>query len=710
MTKKVLLALLIVGLLIATSVGAIGISIKSSKIGNEKRVSFVKTTNNLPDFAPGRVIVGFKKAKNIESIASKYNFDKDIISKNEKIGFAVVKVREGEEFSFIESIKNKPGIKYAEPDWIVHATFTPNDPFWDQQWGPAMIKCTKAWDRTKGSKSVKIAIVDTGVDYTHEDLAANYVSGGYDFVNDDDDPRDDNGHGTHCAGIAAAVMNNNKGIAGVAQVSIMAEKVLDADGYGYASDVADGIVHAADSGADIISMSLGGPGSSTEEDACNYAWNKDVLLVAAAGNDGAPQVSYPAGYSSVIAVGAIDSNSKRCSWSNYGDKLELMAPGDAIVSTIPGDRYEYYSGTSMATPHVAGVAALAKSLHPDYSNQQIRNLLRSTADDLGDPSKDIYYGYGRVDASFDDQDSPLVPKINIKIHKITKIDPIDPIIDPKPEWFYRVTAISGGKEELAQNQNGENKKFLFWYIFIWNSEDTWIVDKTHQLSAYEPNVQVKIKLMEYDLLSPNDVADISSNSERKTFVATYDMIENKLLSGSDKTEKDGKWLVANGEFDGTTDEDDDDAKIWFEITDTYDPPKPDLEAEGNLRWDDVKPGGTVYGSIYVKNAGESDPYGWCENKLNWRVESWPNWGQWSFSPKSGENLKPEDGKVEIKVTVKAPNEKNQAFSGKIKIVNTDNPNDYAYISVSLVTPKNRNNNFVDAFSFFWNWIKNIFYR
>ena len=705
MTKKILLTMMVIGLLIG-SIGAAGIKIRNVK-NLEGSSSLFKSTSNMPEFVNGRVIVGFKKTMGIERIAKRYSFEKDIISKNEKIGFAVVKVKDGDELSFIESIKNKPGIRYAEPDWKIHACFTPNDPYWDQQWGPMMIKCPKAWDKTRGSKSVKIAIVDTGVDYTHEDIAANYVQGGYDFVNDDDDPKDDNGHGTHCAGIAAGVMNNNKGIAGVAQVSIMTEKVLDSDGYGSASDVADGIIHAADHGADIISMSLGGPSSNVEEDACNYAWNKGVLLVAAAGNDGASEVSYPAGYDTVIAVGAIDSDSKRCSWSNYGSRLELVAPGEAIVSSVPGDNYEFYSGTSMATPHVAGVAALAKSLHPDYTNQEIRDLLRRTADDLGDPGKDIYYGYGRVDASFDDQNSTMIPKINIKIHEVDKIDPIDPL-NGKPEWFYRISAISDGKEEMVQNQNGHNQKFLFWYIFIWNSEDNWLVNKMHSLNAYEPRVQLKIRLMDYDLLSPNDVADISSSSDRKTFVATYDMINNKFLSGSDKTEKEGKWLVANGEFDGSTNTDDDDAKILFEVTDTYEPPKPDLEAYGNLRWDQIKPGDTVHGSIYVENAGETDPYGWCENNLNWKIESWPNWGEWTFNPKSGKNLKPEDGKIEIKVTVKAPNEKNQAFSGKIKIVDTDDPNDYAYIDVSLVTPKNKGLN--NPFMFFWNWFKNIFFR
>ena len=148
----------------------------------------------------------------------------------------------------------------------------PNDTYYSYQWGLPAIKADKAWDIEKGNKSVKIAIVDTGIDYTHEDIASNYVSGGYDWVNGDTDPLDDNGHGTHCAGIAAAVIDNGKGIAGVAQVSIMAEKVLNSYGYGSDWNVARGIVHATKSGANVISMSLGSSSfSRILQKACLYA-------------------------------------------------------------------------------------------------------------------------------------------------------------------------------------------------------------------------------------------------------------------------------------------------------------------------------------------------------------------------------------------------------------------------------------------------------
>ncbi len=162
---------------------------------------------------------------------------------------------------FIAEMAARDDVAFVEPDYPVYActpaAFLPNDPYYSLQWGPAAIGADDAWNLEQGDASVIIAIVDTGVDYTHPDLAANYLSGGYDWVNGDADPRDDNGHGTHCAGIAAAAINNSAGVAGIAQVSILAEKVLNAEGSGSTSAVANGIIHAVDNGADIISLSLG---------------------------------------------------------------------------------------------------------------------------------------------------------------------------------------------------------------------------------------------------------------------------------------------------------------------------------------------------------------------------------------------------------------------------------------------------------------------
>jgi len=299
---------------------------------------------------------------------------------------------------------------YVEPNLKVKVSFTPNDPYWSLQWGPKKIEANWAWNTTVGDYDLLVAVIDTGIDYDHPDLAANYVPLGYDWVNNDPDPRDDCGHGTHCAGIIAAVMNNSVGIAGVAQVKIMAEKVIDNGGWGYADWFAEGVIHATDAGAKILSISLGGYGDSElMHDSLRYAYDAGVLIVAAAANDNSNIKPYPAGYSEVVAVAATDQNDRKAEFSNWGDWIELSAPGVSVYSTMPtywvtfngygySMNYDYLSGTSMACPHVAGVAALVWSRFPGKSRDWVRLWLRSTSDDLGAPGFDVYYGYGRVNA------------------------------------------------------------------------------------------------------------------------------------------------------------------------------------------------------------------------------------------------------------------------------------------------------------------------
>jgi thermitase len=290
-------------------------------------------------------------------------------------------------------------VDYVEQDSRVKAFYTPNDPYWSNQWGPQKIEADLAWDTTIGSSDVLVAIVDTGIDYNHADLVANYVPLGHDWINNDDDPMDDNGHGTHCAGIVAAGLNNSVGIAGIAQVGIMAEKVLDSYGYGTEFTVSQGIIHATDCGAKIISMSLGGDQiSDVLHDAVIYAYDHGVLLVAAAGNDASSSESYPAAYDEVIAVSATTSTDDIASFSNYGDWIDLAAPGFNIYSTVRGNSYAYMSGTSMACPHVTGVAALAWGVNKNFTSLALRDYLERTADDLGVLGFDEYYGYGRVNA------------------------------------------------------------------------------------------------------------------------------------------------------------------------------------------------------------------------------------------------------------------------------------------------------------------------
>jgi len=300
--------------------------------------------------------------------------------------------------SFVTEVQAAGLSCYIEPNMRVQTCLVPNDPYWPQQWGPRIIEADYAWNTTIGDPSVLVAVVDTGIYYTHSDLAANYVALGYDWVNMDADPMDDHGHGTHCAGIIAAVLNNGIGIAGLAQVRVMAEKVLDSGGGGEWEWVANGIIHATDCGANIISMSLGGYGySELVHEAVKYAYDSGVLVIAAAGNENTNMKLYPAGYDEVIAVAATDQYDNKAWFSNWGDWIELAAPGVDIYSTVPWG-YESWSGTSMACPHVAGVAALVWSRHPNKTNDWVRLWLRYTADDLGEPGFDVYYGYGRVNA------------------------------------------------------------------------------------------------------------------------------------------------------------------------------------------------------------------------------------------------------------------------------------------------------------------------
>jgi thermitase len=333
------------------------------------------------------------------------------VSMGGKVDAVVVDVPSGSVASFVTEVKENGLSKYVEPSVEYQAFMVPNDPYWSLQWGPQMIQADYAWNTTTGSKTVLVCVVDTGIDYNHPDLKANYVSLGYNWVSNSSDVLDDNGHGTHCAGIIGAVMNNGVGIAGLAQVKIMAEKGLNATGYGNDYNLANAIINATDAGANIISMSWGSNSpSKVIEDALKYAYTHGVLLVAAAGNSGSSTKLYPAAYSDVIAVTATDPTDHVANFSSYGDWVELAAPGVDIYSTTPTYpvtltdegvatiNYSYLSGTSMACPHVAGVAALIWSEFPSMSRDALRLHLRDTADDLGPPGFDVYYGYGRVNA------------------------------------------------------------------------------------------------------------------------------------------------------------------------------------------------------------------------------------------------------------------------------------------------------------------------
>ncbi|WP_435346323.1 S8 family peptidase [Haloarchaeobius sp. HRN-SO-5] len=305
--------------------------------------------------------------------------------------------------SFVESVTSRDGVKYAERNATYTTSLTPNDPQFDQQYAPQQVEAPSAWDTTLGSSSVTIAVVDTGAQYDHPDLQANYASDpGRDFVDNDSDPYpdvpSDEYHATHVSGCAAAMVDNGTGVAGQGNSTLINGRALDESGSGSTSDIADAIEWAADQGADVINLSLGGGGyTQTMKNAVSYATDNGALVVAAAGNNGSGSVSYPAAYSECVAVSAVDDNENLASFSQYGDSVELCAPGVDVLSTTTEARgsYEELSGTSMATPVVSGVAGLTKSQW-DLTNSELRSHLKNTATDIGLPSDQ--QGSGQVDA------------------------------------------------------------------------------------------------------------------------------------------------------------------------------------------------------------------------------------------------------------------------------------------------------------------------
>jgi subtilisin family serine protease len=322
-------------------------------------------------------------------------------------------------------------VAWAEPNRWRETTVVPNDPKYPAQWGLARIGCPDAWDLTTGDPSIVVAVVDTGVDLNHPELSPLLVAGqdlvdfpagatpqpGWvfegDFTGVDATPQDEVGHGTHVAGTICCLSDNGVGVAGVSwNVRLMPVRVLarvrnlatnQVSGIGSSANIAAGIRWAADNGARVINMSLGGSGDArVEREAVAYAISKGVVVVAAMGNDASAAPSYPGAYPSVIGVGATDSSDRRASFSNTGAWIDVAAPGVGIQSTYWDDTYTSLSGTSMATPHVAGVAALILSRNPALTAAQVGDLIRGTAkplrSDPADPVPNDEYGHGLVQA------------------------------------------------------------------------------------------------------------------------------------------------------------------------------------------------------------------------------------------------------------------------------------------------------------------------
>jgi len=379
-------------------------------------------------FAGDQVLVKFKPTATRQSIAGSIQlFDLHVIRELPEVGVFQIRIPEGSSVEETISVLEKnPYVESVRPNYIARICATPNDTYFDFQYalynrgqsvGPpgspqgtsrADISATTAWEETKGREDIVIAVIDTGVDMLHPDLLSKISSPGKDYVNQDDDATDDNGHGTFVSGIIAAETNNNEGIAGVAwNCKILPVKAMDENGEGYYSWIIEGIIWAVDNGAHVINLSIGGPDHDPAlEEAVRYANQNEVVVVSSAGNDAEP-VYYPAAYDEyVLAVAATDYDDSRLSWSNFGPEVDVAAPGEWVISCMPtwyfgtgSIPYAYGDGTSFSCAYVSGFAALIKSLKDWMSADDIMDVIRFSAVDVNSSDsagRDDYLGYGRI--------------------------------------------------------------------------------------------------------------------------------------------------------------------------------------------------------------------------------------------------------------------------------------------------------------------------
>ena len=386
-------------------------------------------TPSSSSFASGQILVKFQPGAGAADKAALHRAQGSHIQQTiPGVEVDVVSVPAGAEQAKVAAYARHPLVEYAELDGLSYALdigLTPSDAGFGNQWGlnntgqtyksglvgshDADIDAPEAWAITTGSSDVLIAIVDSGIDLDHPDLQSK-IARSTDFTNSPNGANDVYGHGTPVAGIAAAAANNAGDVVGVAyNAKLLNVKVLDDNAYGSNSRIANGITWAADNGARVINLSLGSDSPSrTLENAVDYAWRKGAVLTCAGGNDGNRSATYPARYNNCIAVGATDSTDAKPSFSSYNkDWMDVAAPGLDIYSTYPNhpfktqqtlgrqNHYDYGYGTSLASPHVAGLAALAWSTPNGGTNQAVRNRIESTADPIG---KGTYWIHGRINA------------------------------------------------------------------------------------------------------------------------------------------------------------------------------------------------------------------------------------------------------------------------------------------------------------------------
>lgn len=323
-----------------------------------------------------------------------------LVDELHQIRVHVIRVPAQARAAVARALAQRPEVKFVEPNVLAEGGYVPNDPSYGSQWHLPQIAAPAGWDISQGSAQVVVAVIDSGVDPSHADLASKLLPG-YSFLTNTTDARDVLGHGTAVSGTAGALGGNLTGVAGVAlQSPVLPLVVLDATNYASYANIASAIMYAADHGAKVMNISIGGSSySATLQSAVDYAWSKGAVLVASAMNNASSTPMYPAALERVMAVSATDRNDQLASFSNYGTWIDVAAPGVAIYTTTNGGGYGAWNGTSFASPLVAGLAALVFATQPGLSNTQVVDLIRQQSDDLGALGYDASFGYGRINIS-----------------------------------------------------------------------------------------------------------------------------------------------------------------------------------------------------------------------------------------------------------------------------------------------------------------------
>lgn len=439
---------------IATTAGAM---VVSNNVGSSKPTPVPEDSTSSPmriaTFIPAgvaptnQILVRYPSTTTSAEI-SKYllsTYPVEIVSEIPQLQTLVLSAKPAEVDDTIASLQQDTHLSIAEQDSVMSAFFTPNDEYFKDEYGlnnsnDADVDMPEAWDVTQGN-GITVAILDTGIDRSHPDLSSK-VTLTQNFTTDAT-VDDNHGHGTHTAGTVAAITNNTSGVAGGCPgCRLIIGKVLGTGGKGNISWISQGIVWATDNGAKVISMSLGGPKTSQVlQDAVDYAWSHNVVVVAAAGNDGTSNKNYPGAIDNAIAVAATDSNDKKASFSNYGSWVDVAAPGVKIMSTYPKG-YKYLSGTSMATPLVAATAALVWDSQYGGSAANVRSRIESTADKISGTGSSWIYGRVNAALAVGGTSTPISPQ---------------PTSNPSPSQNPQPTVTQGASNPNQPNPTGTKK-------------------------------------------------------------------------------------------------------------------------------------------------------------------------------------------------------------------------------------------------------------